>query len=53
MKLEPVTKLDIKKIDDDVISTNFDVIVVFPILCQFGAMWKPVSGRIVCKTYFH
>ena len=38
MKLGPVTKRDkkntatSKKIDDDVISLNFDVIVIFPIL---------------------
>ena len=37
MKLGPVTKIDkrnktqIKKIDDDVMSKNYDVIVVFPI----------------------
>ena len=28
-----------------------DVIVIFPIYGQFGAIWKPDSGRIVCKTY--
>ena len=32
-------------------SANCDVIVVFPIYDQFGAIWKPDSGRIVCKTY--
>ena len=30
---------------------NYDVIVIFPIYGQFGAMRKPDSGRIVCKTY--
>ena len=57
MKLGPVTKLDkrnkttLKKFDDDVISETFDVIVIFPIYGQFGAVWKPDPGRIVCKTY--
>ena len=30
---------------------NCDVIAIFPICGQFGAFWKPDSGRIVCKTY--
>ena len=57
MKLRPVTKLDernkttFKKIDNDVILEKFDVIVIFPIYGQFGAIQKPVSGRIVFKTY--
>ena len=57
MKLGPVTKLDkknkttSKKFDYDVMSENCDVIVIFPIYGQFGAIWKPDSGRIVCKTY--
>ena len=32
-------------------STNCDVIVVFPIYDQSGAIRKPDSGRIVCKAY--
>ena len=58
MKLGQVTKLDKRnkttprKFDYDVMSENGDVIVVFPIYGQFGAIWKPDSGRIVCKTYF-
>ena len=46
MKLGPVTELDkrnkktSKKIDDDVMSANIDVIVIFPIYGQFGAIWK-------------
>ena len=32
-------------------SANFDVIVIFMIYGQFGAIRKPDSGRIVCKTY--
>ena len=57
MKLGPVTKLDkrkkttSKKIVDDVMSENCDVIAIFPIYGQFGVIWKPDSGRIVCKTY--
>ena len=30
---------------------NCDVIVIFPIYVQFGAIWKSDSGRIACKTY--
>ena len=32
-------------------SENFDVIVIFPIYGQFGAIRKPESGRIVWKTF--
>ena len=32
-------------------SENYDVIAIFPIYGQFGAIRKPDSGRIVCKTY--
>ena len=57
MKLGPVTKLDKRnkatsnEFDDDVMSENCGVIVIFPISGQFGAIWKSDSGRIVCKTY--
>ena len=53
----PATKLDkrntatSKKIDDNVMSVNCDVIAIFPIYGQFGAIRKPDSGRIACKTY--
>ena len=56
MKLEPVTKLDKKNsimsktFDDDAMSENCDVIAIFPIYDKFGAIRKPYSGRIVCKT---
>ena len=30
---------------------NCDIIVTFPIYGKFEAIWKPDSGRIVCKTY--
>ena len=32
-------------------SNNCDVIAIFPIYNQFGAIWKPDSGGIVCKIY--
>ena len=32
-------------------SDNCDVVVILPIYGQFGAILKPDSGRIVCKTY--
>ena len=57
MKLGPVTKIDkknktmSKKFVDDVISADYDVIVIFPIHGQFGGIRKPDSRRIVCKTY--
>ena len=57
MKLGSVTKPDkrnkitSKQIDNDVVSTNSDVIVIFLIYSQFGAIRLPDSGRIVCKTY--
>ena len=57
MKLGTVTELDkgnkttSKKVADDVILANCDVIVTFRINGQFGAIRKPYSGRIVCKTY--
>ena len=57
MKLGPVTKLDKKnkerqkKLDDDLVSANCDVIVIFLIYGQFGATRKPDSGRIACKKY--
>ena len=56
-KLGPVTKLvkrnkaTSKKFDDDVMSENCDVISIVSIYGQFGAIQKPDSGRIVCKTY--
>ena len=56
-KLGPETKLDkrnktsAKKFDNNVISENYDVIAIFPIYGQFGAIRKPDSGRIIHKTY--
>ena len=57
MKHGSVTKLDkrnkttSKKFDDDVMSKNCDVIVIFPIYGQFGAIRKSDSGRRDCKNY--
>ena len=57
MKLGPVTKLDkrnktmSKNIDGDVMTANYDGIVIFLIYGQFRAIQKPDSGRIACKTY--
>ena len=57
MKLGPVTKLDkrnkttSKKFDVDVMSENCDVIVIFRIFGQFGAVRRPDSGHRVYKSY--
>ena len=57
MKLRPVTKLykrnktTSKKFDDDVMSENRDVIVIFQIFGQFGAVWRLDAGYRVCRSY--
>ena len=57
MKLGPVSKLDernktaSKKFDDNVMSANCDVTVIFPIYDQFGTIPKPDTGRILHKCY--
>ena len=57
MKLGPVTKLDkrnkttSKKFDVDVMSENCDVIVIFRIFDQFGAVQGLDSGYRACKSY--
>ena len=57
MKPRPVTKLDKRnittsnKFDDDVMSENCNVIVIFRIFDQFGAVWRPDSGHRVCRSY--
>ena len=57
MKLGPVTKLEkrnktsLKKVDVDVMSKNYDVIVIFRIFGQFGAVPRPDSRHRVCKCY--
>ena len=61
MKLGPVIKLDkrnkimSKKIGNNTVSENFDVITIFLIYSQFGSIWIQFgwfsdSGRIVSKT---
>ena len=40
-----------KKNDDDVMLANCDVIVIFPIYGQFGAIRKLDSKCTVCITY--
>ena len=59
INIGPVTKLDkkntkmSKKIDDEVMSVNCDVIVIYPIYGQFGAIRKQDSGRMVLQlTYY-
>ena len=58
IKLGPVTKLDkrnkttSKKFDEDVMSANLDVIVIFPIYGQLEAIRNPDSGRITVKLTF-
>ena len=57
MKLGPVPKIDkknkttSKEIDDDVMKEKCDIIAIFPIYVQLGAIRKPDSGRIICKTF--
>ena len=57
MELGPVTKVDkrnktkSKTFDDDVMLENCDVIVIFRIFGQFGAVWRPDSGHRVCRSY--
>ena len=59
MKLVPITKLDkrnktkSKKFGYDVMLENSDVIVIFLIYGQLGAIQKPDSGRRVCNLCFH
>ena len=58
MKLGRVTKLDktntttLKKLEDDAMLANCDVIVIFPIYGQFGAIWKPDSDAWSVKFTF-
>ena len=52
MKFGPVTKLDkrnkttSKEFDNDVMSTNCDVIVIFPIYGQFGVVQMGDSAKL-------
>ena len=55
MKLRTVTKRDkrnkmtLKGFDDDVMSGNCDIIIIFPIYVQFGAIRELDSRCIVWK----
>ena len=57
MKLGMVTKINkknkitSKKVDDDVMWENSDIIVIFAIYGKSEEIWKPDSRRIACKTY--
>ena len=57
MKLGPVTKRDkrnkttSKKVADGVMSENCDVIVIFRIFGQFGAVRRQDFGHRVCRSY--
>ena len=51
IKLEKRNKISPKKFVDGVMSNNCNVIVIFLIYDQFGALRKPDSGRRVCKSY--
>ena len=57
MKLRSITKLDKRnpsmsnKFHDDVMLANCDVIVIFLIYDQFGAIRKPDYARMICKAY--
>ena len=50
-KIDKRNKTTSNKIDDNVMSANYEALVIFPIYGQLGAIRKPDSGRIVCKTY--
>ena len=56
MKLESVTKIDkrntvlLKKIGNDVMLLNCDIIIMLPIYDHFGAIQKTDSGRMVYRT---
>ena len=57
MKLGMVTKINkknkitSKKVDDDVMWENSDIIVIFAIYDKSEEIWKPDCRRIACKTY--
>ena len=49
--LDKKNKTTSKKFEYGVMSENCEVIFIFPIYGQFGAIQKPDSAGIVCKTY--
>ena len=50
-KLDKKNKTTSKKFGDDVRSRNCEVIAIFPIYSQFGAIRKPDSRRVVYRNY--
>ena len=50
-KLDKRKKTTSKKLDHDVKSENYDVIVIFRIFGQFGAVQRPDFGHSLCKSY--
>ena len=52
LNLTRETELHQKKSDDDAMSGNYDVIVIFVIYSLFGAIRKPDSGCKVSKLIF-
>ena len=50
-KPDKKNKTTSKKIDDDAMLENCNVIAIFPIYGKFEEIRKPGSGRIVSKTY--
>ena len=50
LNLSRKTKQRQKRLDDNDMSKFFDVIVIFLIRGQFGAIQKPDSGCIVCHS---
>ena len=59
INIGPVTKLDkkntkmSKKFDDEVMSVNCDVIMIFPIYGQFGAIRKQDFRRMALQFTFY
>ena len=57
MKLGPAIELDkknkttSKEFGDEVMSKNYDVIVIFRIFGQFAAIRRPDSAHRACKSY--
>ena len=57
MKLGPATKLDkgykttSKKVDNDPVSTNYDIFVIFPVYGYVGAIQKPDFGLMIYNSY--
>ena len=57
MKLGTVTKPDkkntttLKKFYDDIVSVNYDVIVIFSFYGSLGTIWNPDFGSMVYDSY--